>query len=155
MQTGTFPFRVTTIQPTSPKTARNVSNNEREHTARMNHCTPDGGRRDPREQRDHDGWSGIFKSMTHALQHAASSLLLMTNESMSHEESSQVVHKHRKLFSIKAEWCVQRWSRGQCNIVDDRKLVSVINNEPNKQRWVRVGAANSTGGGGVPYNGDT
>lgn len=32
----------------------------------------------------------------------------------------------------------QRWSQGQCNIVDHRKLVLVINNDRNKQRWVLV-----------------
>lgn len=30
----------------------------------------------------------------------------------------------------------QHWSQGQCNIVDHRKLVLVINNDKNKQRWV-------------------
>lgn len=37
---------------------------------------------------------------------------------------------------MKAESIQQGWSRGQCNIVDHRKLVSVINNDKNKQRWV-------------------
>lgn len=32
----------------------------------------------------------------------------------------------------------QHWSQGQCNIVDHRKLVLVINNDKNKQRWVLV-----------------
>lgn len=39
-------------------------------------------------------------------------------------------------MNIKAKSLGQRWSRGQCNIVDHRKLVSVINNDKNKQRWV-------------------
>lgn len=37
---------------------------------------------------------------------------------------------------MKAESLWQQWSQGQCNIVDHRKLVSVINNDKNKQRWV-------------------
>lgn len=36
---------------------------------------------------------------------------------------------------IKAEPLVRQRSRGQCNIVDDRKLVSAINNDKNKRRW--------------------
>lgn len=34
---------------------------------------------------------------------------------------------------------MQQWSQGQCNIVDHRKLVSVNNNDKNKQRWVHFG----------------
>lgn len=37
---------------------------------------------------------------------------------------------------MKAKSVRQQWSQGQCNIVDHRKLVSVINNDKNKQRWV-------------------
>lgn len=39
-------------------------------------------------------------------------------------------------MNIKAKSFRQQWSWGQCNIVDHRKLVSVINNDKNKQRWV-------------------
>lgn len=66
--------------------------------------------------------------------HAPSYILLLTNES---EKSSQNAHKHRKLYWIwKAKSFKQWWSWGQCNIVDNRKLVSLINNDKNKQRWV-------------------
>lgn len=41
------------------------------------------------------------------------------------------------MLNIKAKSLGQQWSQGQCNIVDHRKLVSVINNDKNKQRWVR------------------
>lgn len=58
----------------------------------------------------------------------------MTNDG--ERSSQQSLQIQETGLNVKANSLGQHWSQGQCNIVDHRKLVLVINNDKNKQRWV-------------------
>lgn len=82
------------------------------------------------------GHSGILGSITHRFLKVVCGFLNIVNDCRFTDKRPETSQTQETGLNMRASSLRQHWSQGQCNIVDDRKLVLVINNDKNKQRWV-------------------